>query len=98
MVVPNGPPFARSVSTWIHWWSPVALANALICSWVTFHQELSPRTVPTWELRSATSIFFGPLMLDKFSRARAYLARDLAVGRWTRGPTQDQPRINPQGR
>ncbi|SLH46233.1 Uncharacterised protein [Mycobacteroides abscessus subsp. abscessus] len=34
MVVPNGPFAAFSASTWIHWWSPVASANALICDCV----------------------------------------------------------------
>src|SRR3990170_5173642 len=47
MVFPKGPPFARSGSTWIHWWSPVASANRSICSWVTVCQSEKPRWVPT---------------------------------------------------
>ena len=33
---PKGPSFARSGSTWIHWWSSVASANVLMRSWVTW--------------------------------------------------------------
>ena len=33
-VVPNGPAAARTGSTWIHWWSPVASANRSIRSCV----------------------------------------------------------------
>jgi hypothetical protein len=40
MVVPNGPAAARAVSTWIHWWSPVASAKALICAWSTVRHAL----------------------------------------------------------
>src|SRR5690606_26072709 len=46
MVPPNGPAAARSASTWIHWWSPVASANWLTCSWVTVCQGLCPRWLP----------------------------------------------------
>ena len=35
---PNGVSAARSGSTWIHWRSPVASANALISPWVTSSQ------------------------------------------------------------
>src|SRR6478672_1207770 len=44
---PNGPSFARSTSTWIHWWSPVASANRSTrsCSIVT-HSEV-PSSSPT---------------------------------------------------
>src|SRR5215207_10684469 len=47
-----GPPkglsaLARSTSTWIHWWSPVASANRSTCSWVTSCQSLLPSSVPT---------------------------------------------------
>src|SRR3954447_17184351 len=47
-----GPPnglsfFARSTSTWIHWWSPVASAKRVTASWVTSCQSLLPRSVPT---------------------------------------------------
>src|SRR5215211_7659517 len=47
-----GPPkglsfFARSGSTWIHWWSPVASANWFTCSWVISTQSLYPRCCPT---------------------------------------------------
>src|SRR3954464_8297007 len=47
-----GPPyglsfFARSTSTWIHWWSLVASANWLTASWVTSYQSLVPSSWPT---------------------------------------------------
>src|SRR6476619_341745 len=47
MVPPKGPSFARSTSTWIHWWSPVASANRSTrsCSIVT-HSEV-PSSSPT---------------------------------------------------
>src|SRR3954447_14141738 len=43
---PKGPLFARSTSTWIHWWSPVASANRLTASWVTSNQSLLPSSWP----------------------------------------------------
>ena len=42
MVPPNGPAAARSSSTWIHWWSLVASANAVMRSWSTVSQSLVP--------------------------------------------------------
>src|SRR4051795_8368013 len=45
---PNGlSAFARSTSTWIHWWSFVASANWLTASWVTSYQSLVPSSWPT---------------------------------------------------
>ena len=42
MVAPNGDSTrARSGSTWIHWWSPVASANRSIRSWVIVTHELT---------------------------------------------------------
>ena len=43
---PNGPAAARSRSTWIHWWSPVASANASMRSCVTSSQEDGPSSSP----------------------------------------------------
>src|SRR6478672_2744601 len=50
---PNGPSFARSTSTWIHWWSPVASANRSTrsCSIVT-HSEV-PSSSPTAAVTSS---------------------------------------------
>src|SRR3954451_887854 len=47
-----GPPnglsfFARSGSTWINWWSPVASANWFTRSWVISTQSLWPNSLPT---------------------------------------------------
>ena len=46
MVAPNGPVAARSGSTWIHWWSPVASANRSMRSWSISTQSEVPRSVP----------------------------------------------------
>src|SRR5437868_1667483 len=51
-----GPPnglsfFARSMSTWIHWWSPDTSANGLIMPWVTSRQSLGPICWPTISFR-----------------------------------------------
>src|SRR5580704_1203395 len=54
MVVPNGPAAARSASTCIHWWSSVASAKVLICSWVTTRQSEYPRRRPSNAVNSAT--------------------------------------------
>ena len=48
---PKGPAFARSGSTWIHCWSPVASANPCTRSWVISSQSLSP----TWRPTSASN-------------------------------------------
>ena len=47
MGAPNGPAFARSGSTWIHWWSLVASAKSWIRSWSTSIQSLSAMCSPT---------------------------------------------------
>src|SRR5579872_6444150 len=54
IVPPKGPAFARSGSTWIHWWSPVASAKRSTCSWVTVCQSDQPRCSPTWDAYSST--------------------------------------------
>src|SRR5581483_776608 len=46
IVVPNGPSRARSRSTWVHWSSPVAAANASIRSCVTSMKLEGPKTSP----------------------------------------------------
>src|SRR3954454_1323172 len=43
---PNGPSFARSGSTWIHWWSPVASAKRSIFSCGTSIQLDGPKASP----------------------------------------------------
>src|SRR5438445_13565360 len=53
-VVPNGPFAAASGSTWIHWWSPVASANRLICSCVISCQSLVPSS--RWADCSGSSV------------------------------------------
>src|SRR5215213_9187948 len=55
IVVPNGLSFfARSTSTWIHWWSPDTSANLSMSSWVTSRQSLGPMVCPTSALSSST--------------------------------------------
>src|SRR2546423_246667 len=46
IVVPNGPAPARSGSTWIHWWSPVASANASMRDCGTSIQDEGPNSAP----------------------------------------------------
>src|SRR5829696_2746919 len=54
IVVPNGLSFfARSTSTWIHWWSPETSANLSMSSWVTSRQSLGPMVWPTSALSSS---------------------------------------------
>src|SRR5690349_1434704 len=49
---PKGPALARSTSTWIHWWSPVASANWFTCSCVMVIQSLTATSWPTQAARS----------------------------------------------
>src|SRR5215470_15118450 len=65
MVFPPGiSRLARSTSTWIHWWSPVASANLSIISWVTVSHSEGPSWSPTCVSRSfgasSFSIAFPP--------------------------------------
>src|SRR6266850_7236355 len=54
MVVPNGDSRrARSTSTWIHWWSPVASANWSMRSCVTSSQSLTTTSCPTFAANSS---------------------------------------------
>src|SRR4051794_31502902 len=56
MVPPNGVSFARSGSTWIHWWSPVTSANASMSFWVTSCHSLAPRSLPWYCLSSSIPV------------------------------------------
>src|SRR4051812_35533958 len=87
MVPPNGPLLARSGSTWIHWWSPVASANMFTWSWVTSCQSLEPRCSPSCALRSLTSIVFA--MDDDASHASN---RSAGFERLRRAPHVDDAR------
>src|SRR3954452_14289405 len=54
IVVPNGLSFfARSTSTWIHWWSPETSANLSMSSCVTSRQSLGPICRPISALSSS---------------------------------------------
>lgn len=46
MVEPKGPVAARSGSTWIHWWSPVASAKRSIRFWSTSSHPVGPSGSP----------------------------------------------------
>src|SRR5437868_9345201 len=50
IVVPKGPVAARSGSTWIHWWSPVASANASIRPCPTSIHEDGPYSSPSFSI------------------------------------------------
>src|SRR4030095_11921352 len=53
MVLPPGSSrLARSTSTWIHWWSPVASANLSIIAWSTVIHDDGPSVSPMCLLRS----------------------------------------------
>src|SRR5258708_28252753 len=52
MVPPKGPAFARSASTWIHWWSAVASAKLSIRSCVISSHSVGPNWSPTAPSRS----------------------------------------------
>src|SRR3954468_4006851 len=54
MVPPNGPAFAASTSTWIHWWSPVASANPSIRPWSIVVHSVAPRSVPAAAVSAAS--------------------------------------------
>src|SRR4051795_12052743 len=69
-----GPPkglcaLARSTSTWIHWWSPVASAKRLTLSWVISNQSLVPSSVPMRPGSSAIVVVV--VMLRRSSGGRA---------------------------
>src|ERR1700704_161397 len=81
IVPPKGPFWARSVSTWIHWWSPVASAKALISSWVTVCQSPTRVSLPTCCLSSSTLVIVASAtltllaLLEPFYRVKATCAR-----------------------
>src|ERR687895_662252 len=52
MVPPNGLSFARSGSTWIHWWSAVASANWFTACWVISYRSLRPSSWPIGRART----------------------------------------------
>src|SRR3954447_7829163 len=56
MVPPNGVSFARSTSTWIHWWSPVTSANVSTSFWVTSCQSEVPSVSPSACLSSSSPV------------------------------------------
>src|SRR5436853_2285539 len=61
IVVPNGPAAARSGSTWIHWRSPVASANASIRSCGTSIHDDGPNSAPATRSVNATPLLCGLL-------------------------------------
>src|SRR3954469_25581661 len=56
IVPPNGVSFARSTSTWIHWWSPVTSANVSTSFWVTSCQSEVPSVSPSACLSSSSPV------------------------------------------
>src|SRR4051812_22445207 len=70
MVPPNGVSRARSGSTWIHWWSSVASANASTRSWVTSCQSLTPSSSPILDFSSSGPVIVSmPGSLSPVARA-----------------------------
>src|SRR5262245_42294763 len=75
MVPPKGPVLARSGSTWIHWWSPVASAKALISAWVTVCHSPTRVSVPTSCLSSSTLVMTLPSVMEPFYEVKVSCAR-----------------------
>src|SRR3954452_23228213 len=78
-----GPPYglsalARSTSTWIHWWSPVASAKRLTASWVTSYQSLVPSSWPT---RPGSSAMVVVVVMRRSCPAAAFPASEDVVHR-----------------
>src|SRR4051812_27044341 len=86
MVEPKGDWAARSGSTWIHWWSPVASAKASTASWVTSCQSLTPSSSPTLFLSSSSPLMTVAAMAASLRRRQplglpaAQLGRRRLVG------------------
>src|SRR4051812_6499534 len=89
MVPPNGVSFARSGSTWIHWWSPVASAKASMSFCVTSCQSETPSSSPSACLSSSSPVMvrmagtvsahYRPLPLGPRDGTHARCARRSAV-------------------
>src|SRR6059036_760159 len=87
MVPPNGVSFARSGSTWIHWKSSVASANALTRSWVISYAALSSRSLTILARSSSGPVIVsiagayprGPRRRSDDVQARDGLQRQLRV-------------------
>src|SRR5215203_4118189 len=78
IVVPNGPCAAMSLSTWIHWWSPVASANRSMCRCSIVCQSLVPSSrSPAWRSAGVSVVATTRLLQHRAQR----LAVDLANGR-----------------
>src|SRR4029453_19421470 len=86
MVLPNGPAFARSSSTWIHCSSPVRVAKVEIWSCVTVIHRLLPMSRPFSVGSSVTSTTSGKFglpvsVLQGVPQVCQELRRDNAVER-----------------
>src|SRR4051794_12843658 len=85
MVPLNGPSWARSTSTWIHWWSPVASAKASTRSWVTSSHPVVPRSSPTAASSSSNVV--------NFRIRRPFPGSSSTLAPWLDGPmSQDAER------
>src|SRR5690349_22615605 len=96
MVPPKGPVFARSTSTWIHWWSSVASANASTRFWVTSNQSVVPISSPTAASSSARSVKVRTWSLSVFDRMTtmsAVLTEPSAGPPVTREQAQRAPKV-----
>src|SRR3954465_15618401 len=77
MVPPNGPAAARAGSTWIHWWSPVASANASTCACVISCHSVTPSSLPAAACSSSMPVIV--VMAANPNRARREPGPLLAV-------------------
>src|SRR6476620_3230678 len=83
MVPPSGLAAARSGSTWIHWWSPVASAKALTRSWVTSCQSGGPSSLPISAVSSSKLAGrTGSAVVSVICLPRFRVVQGLDVSRW----------------
>src|SRR3954467_7072007 len=100
IVPPNGPAFAASTSTWIHWWSPVASANRSIRSCPMVVHSVTPRSVPTAAVSAASESKCIAAVWQKHPRGPGvgtgtveHMARHLAPGGIPGGPVDGPARL-----
>src|SRR5690349_13848953 len=95
MVPPNGPDAARSTSTWIHWWSPVASANRSTRSWLISSQSLVPSSSPVRPARASRSSRTR-ISSPGRERARQRLCQDSGMSEPSPTPSPEEIRQAPK--
>src|SRR3954453_19263595 len=104
IVVPKGLSFfARSTSTWIHWWSPETSANLSMSSWVTSRQSLGPICWPMSSLSSSIPLTVVGVLMGRSISAVVVpglrvegRAERLGAATHDRNAVRDQDVVSPQ--